>query len=163
MKKMIMMGLMVCLTANFASADQVVVNQGREGRTVSINGGANGVTQEIYDIMDKAGVQATHEVDGTFLQGKNATASVFYLNGARYSLSLTIDSSSNVTVNPNDVLGGKSVLLTGAVAQELLNDMEKAGVPHRPMMDAAIYTGTNITCEGFFLAGGRYSCTINVK
>jgi hypothetical protein len=162
MKKMVLVSALSCLCAGMASADVVSLEIGRDSKTITIEGGADNVANEIFTILDKAGAPSAQRLEGRDLEGKNVGASVTYLNGARYNVTLMIDSSSTGVIGPNDLALNKTIELTGDVAQELLGDMEKAGEPHQPIMDATIYTGKNITCRGFFFGPGRYSCTITV-
>ena len=70
------------------------------------------------------------------LSGKLIQASVFYLEGTVYSANFTIDTESTYGLLPNHCAPANAcpnkapqLIIGGDVAQELFQDMEKAGDP----------------------------------
>lgn len=161
MKKMMFAVLMVSAFATAAFADNVSVTKTENGKTVTLNGGAGGVSQEIFTIMDKAGVQAHQYVEGKVLDGKNITSSVFFLNGSRSNVTFTVDSASSEELTSN----GKTLTLSGDVAEELLNDMAKSGATRRIFMDGPQYVSKNVLCSDLQNRAGNTQviCTITVQ
>jgi hypothetical protein len=163
MKTLMTVGLMACVLGSFASADTFTVNHGENGQTVSLNGGVNGVAQEVFTIMDKAGVQATQYIEGKNLTGKNMTAYVAFLNGARYGATLTIDSASSLQISTDDLVGGKFLRINGDIAEELFGYMEKSGAVEHRGVDSAYLSGKDVNCSVIYSGGGRYSCSLHVR
>ena len=127
-----------------------------DGETlITLSGPSSSAAAEIYAALDK---------DADLIQ-----ASVFYLNGAVFSASLSIKPGSTygflpercapVSACPNS---GARLVIGGAVAQELFEDLVKAGDPETHGIDSGTVRGTNVSCSYFVSGGMRYSCTLSL-
>jgi hypothetical protein len=154
---------LACLSAQSALADPV---------NVSIQGLSNSAAAEIFWILDQAGVSEVEDPEGKTFQGDLLSASVAYLNGANYNAVFTIDSDSTYGYLPNRCApinsascesASPKLVLGGSVAQELFDDMEKAGEPETKGIDVITVMGTDVVCSmnaAISVSGVKASCAI---
>lgn len=132
------------LMAQVAWANDSIHFTQEDGNTViQLSGNAQSATSEIFSILDKAGFKSSSLVDGRELEGEWMNASVFFLNGARYSASFTISSDSHYEVyspkcfdNSKCTDGKQTLQISGVVARELYD-----------AMDIVSIHGKNVSCE----------------
>lgn len=144
-----------------AMGDQITINSDGSDQVVKLNGVWGGAAEEIYTILDLAGVPVTSRTEGNDIHGTNLTASVQrFTPFAYFATTFQIGADSAVQVTAHDPNSAASqIVVSGDAAQELYGDMQKAGVVHHAGVDTSEYVGTNLSCSAMF-SGHHYSCTI---
>jgi hypothetical protein len=165
MKNCFVLVLVMLSGISSSFADSVLIAQEVSHQTISVFGTDGGAASEGFSIMDQAGAQSRHEVEGQELIGRNSTATRVFMNPVRYTLNFNIDSQSGYTVV--DLEGAdskiKRVQITGAVAEELYGNMQKAGLTEDFGWDSNHIQGVNASCDVQLLGKSQYSCTIDVR
>lgn len=148
--------------AGRAFGDQITVDSSGTDQVVKLNGVWGGAAEEIYTILDLAGTPSASHTEGNVLLGKDLTASVqHFVPYVYFGTTIQIGSDSAAQVTAQDAKGASTqIVVSGAAAQELYQDMQKAGVVHHAGVDTSAYVGANLSCLAMFSGHEHYSCTI---
>jgi hypothetical protein len=132
----------------------VQVGEGRGGKTVQIVGENGGVSSELFSILEESGAPKKCYPEGEVVRGKYITSISEGFTGNQFSTVLAIDAHSAVTYD------GELIHLAGQAAQELYDQMDKAGLNQRPQLDGNVILGRDVSCSVHYLGGARFGCNI---
>jgi hypothetical protein len=157
---LVLLGAVSCFSSE-ALADSILIAQNIGHQTVSISGVEGGAAAEGFKMMDEAGAQSCHKVEGQEMIGHDITATEAFMNLVRYSMEFQIDPTSSLNVQNSDD-ASQRISMTGAPAEELYGYMEKSGLQKHLDIDGNHIQGANERCEVLFVGKAHYSCTIDV-
>lgn len=141
-----------------ASADRVSLHSEGGGALLTIQGQTKGLANELFNLLDKAGIQQRHAPEKTDLIGKNLTASAYGFVGGNYTIAIQVDESSSITLGPDDGRDDRvTITLTGDTAQELFDYLLKADLPENPSRYCVRLVGEHLSCAYF--SARKYECT----
>ncbi len=153
-----------------AHADTATVSKSGSNQIITISGKSQskaGIAEEIYQTLSKGGASLNRGIEHSQLTGKNIKASVAYLNGAYYNVSMTVEkdsSSAKFTRKSGKIV---SIFLVGETAENLFDYATKADLPVIRRMGASTVEGKNFTCNHKVLAPQykdvAHTCTIAIN
>lgn len=161
MKNFVGVFVLSCLMVSGAFGDNVSLRQVRGGRLLTVQGQAGGVANEIFGILEHAGLQPHCMPERTDLLGKYLASSRYGLAGESFTAAVLIDSRSSVVVNAADPSTNRAeIVLTGDAAQELYEDMEQADLPKKSGAAGNVVVGKDVRCSVLYDGSASYSCSL---